>query len=144
VDAQPPRERYARNSVTSATVPGYTSSTDVVVEDACQFASSRLVYHANRVKQETALALLAKTATRDAAKPARRDQRQLSLEAQLEQTGQLNMAATTPPTHEQAEWREQLARVRQLSARRQRFAWLQAAGLSYDEIASRQLDYPHG
>ena len=73
---------------------------------------------------------------REAIKLARRDQRELSLEAKLEETGELNVPATTPGPHEQAEWREQLELLRRLPARQQLFLWLHTAGLSYEEIAA--------
>jgi len=115
---------------------GQWSLTSTSIEDACQFAWSRLVRHAHRVEQDTALSWLATTAVREAIKLARRDQRELSLEAKLEETGELNVPATTPGPHEQAEWREQLELLRRLPARQQLFLWLHTAGLSYEEIAA--------
>jgi DNA-directed RNA polymerase specialized sigma24 family protein len=52
-----------------------------VIEDACQFAWSRLVCHAHRVEHGTALTWLARTAVHEALKLTRREQRELSLEA---------------------------------------------------------------
>ena len=108
----------------------------VVIEDACQFAWSRLVDHAARIDQETVLPWLARTAVREAVKLAWRDRRELSLESQLEEAGELNVPALTPSPHEQVEWHEQLAQVRRLPIRQQRVLWLRAAGLSRREIAA--------
>jgi len=99
-----------------------------VIEDACQFAWYRLVQHAHRVEQDTALSWLATTAVSEAIKLAHRDQRELSLEAKLADAGELNVPATTPGPHEQAEWREQLELLRRLPTRQQRFLWLQPPG----------------
>lgn len=118
------------------TVAKQVHAPSVVIEDACQFAWSRLVSHANRIEPETALAWLAKTAVHEAVKLARRDQRELSLDARLEQTGELNIAATAPSPQERLEWREQLGLVGRLPERQQRLLWLRAAGLGYDEIAA--------
>jgi hypothetical protein len=50
-----------------------------------------------------------------------REQRELLLEAQVEQTSELLVPAWTPSPHEHAEWREQLELLRRLPARQQRF-----------------------
>ena len=55
-----------------------------MIEDACQFAWSRLLHHSDRVHRETALAWLATTAVREAFRLLRRDRRELSLDAELE------------------------------------------------------------
>jgi RNA polymerase sigma factor (sigma-70 family) len=108
-----------------------------VIEDACQFAWYRLVCHAHRVEQDTALAWLARTAVREAIKLARRGQRERSLEAEVERGGELHVPAESPTPHEQAEMREQLALVRRLPERQQRLLWMKAVGLSYEEIANQ-------
>src|SRR5919108_2418020 len=58
---------------------------DVVIEDACQFAWSRLLHHRHRVHRETVLSWLARTAVHEALKLLRRDRREFSLEAAVEQ-----------------------------------------------------------
>src|SRR5438445_11460935 len=57
------------------TVRQVVRCSDAVVEDACQFAWSRLVYHRSRVYRETAFGWLATTAIREAFKLARRNPR---------------------------------------------------------------------
>lgn len=108
------------------------------IEDACQFAWSRLVCHAQRIEQDGALAWLATTAVHEGLKAARRSRRELSLDQQIERHGELNVPAHSPSPEERAEWHEQLELLRRLPARQQRFLWLHGAGLSYAEIAASQ------
>lgn len=112
---------------------------EAVIDDACQFAWYRLVRHANRIERRGALSWLAKTAVHEAVKLARRDQRELSLEARADDDGELNIASAMSGPHEQAEWRERLAEVGQLPLRQQRFLWWFAAGYSYEEIAGQEV-----
>jgi DNA-directed RNA polymerase specialized sigma24 family protein len=111
-------------------------SPDGVVEDACQFAWSRLVDNADRMRDETALAWLAQTAIREARRLSRRGARELSLEAALDQG--LDPVARGPEPWELVAQRELLERVRELSRRPQRFVWLQALGFSHDEMATHE------
>jgi DNA-directed RNA polymerase specialized sigma24 family protein len=110
----------------------------VVVEDACQFAWSRLVLHAARIDHDTVLQWLARTALREAVKLDRRDQRELSLEAEIQRGEQQEPASAAPGPLEQVEVGETLALVRRLRPRQQRYLMLQAAGYSYEEIMSRE------
>jgi RNA polymerase sigma factor (sigma-70 family) len=106
-------------------------ASDVVVEDACQFAWSRLMLHADRVRPESTLTWLTRTAIREAIKLIRRDDRELSLEASA-------LSAPTdlrPLPEEHAEQLERLALVGRLPERQQRMLWLHALGLSYEEIS---------
>lgn len=109
-----------------------------VIEDACQVAWYRLLNRAHRVDQDAALSWLATTAVHEALKLARREEREVSLEARMEETGELNMPAKSPSPHEYAEWHEQLALVRRLPIRQRRFLLLQAVGHSYTEIACEE------
>jgi RNA polymerase sigma factor (sigma-70 family) len=102
---------------------------DAVIEDACQFAWSRLLHHRHRVQRETVLGWLVRTAVHEALKLLRRDRRELSLEVAAEEA----MPAT--PVH-LIECRERLAEVSRLPVRQQRAVWLHALGLNYTEIAS--------
>jgi RNA polymerase sigma factor (sigma-70 family) len=110
---------------------------DVVVEDACQFAWSRLVDHRHRVHRETVMGWLARTAVHEALKVLRRDRRELSLEAVSEQAAPA-MARYFPATDVLAEKRERLGEIRRLPERQQRVLWLHALGWSYAEIAARE------
>jgi RNA polymerase sigma factor (sigma-70 family) len=110
---------------------------DAVIEDACQFAWSRLVRHAHRVRRESALSWLAKTATHEALKLIRREDRELS----LDDAGALEpwmLHSRTLGPHELAEHRERLAVVAALPDRQRRMVWLRAAGLSYNDISARE------
>lgn len=108
---------------------------DALIEDACQFAWSRLVHHSARVRPECALAWLSRTAVHEAFKLIRRDRRELSLDAALEQVGETVLRTAAPDTGELIERRERLAAIRDLPERQQRLLWLHCLGLSYTEIA---------
>jgi RNA polymerase sigma factor (sigma-70 family) len=108
---------------------------DVVIEDACQFAWSRLVHHAHCVQRECALAWLAQTARREAVKLVRRDGRDVSLEAVSEDSGPAFPAVRQPGPDELFEQRQRLEVVGSLPPRQQRVLWLHAIGLSYAEIS---------
>jgi RNA polymerase sigma factor (sigma-70 family) len=110
-------------------------ASDAVIQDACQVAWCRLLHHGDRVCRETVMAWLARTAVHEAFRLARRDRRDLSLNAALE-GGEEPAWATAPGTPEQQlEHRERIAQLRQLPERQQRVVWLQAFGLSYIEMA---------
>ena len=104
---------------------------DVVIEDACQVAWSRLLHHRHRVYRETVLTWLARTAVHEALKLLRPHRRELSLEAVADE------ASPATPV-ELFERRERLAELTRLSERQQRVLWLHAAGLSYAEIARHE------
>jgi RNA polymerase sigma factor (sigma-70 family) len=106
---------------------------DVVIEDACQFAWSRLVHHRHRVRRETVMSWLARTAVHEAFKLVRRDGRELPLEAVADAS-----AARTLSLHQLIERRERLDELRGLPERQQRIVWLHALGFSYAEIACRE------
>lgn len=116
-------------------VRGAVQAPDSLVEEACQFAWARLVQHQARVGRETAQAWLVKTALREAFKLAGRGRRELSLDADLDQDREI--AALAPGPAAVCEQREQLRAMRTLSLRQQRLLWLNALGLSYEEIAVR-------
>jgi RNA polymerase sigma factor (sigma-70 family) len=107
-----------------------------VVEDACQFAWSRLADHAARIRRESALAWLATTATREARRLASRDCRELSLDADDGSP----MPALAPGPYEVVERRERLDCIALLPERQQRLLWLHALGLSYAEMAAHTGD----
>jgi RNA polymerase sigma factor (sigma-70 family) len=104
---------------------------DVVIEDACQIAWSRLLRHHERVQRDTVMSWLLRTAVREALKLSRRHHRELPLEATTEQS--------MPPAHatpvQLIECRERLAELGRLPERQQRAVWLHAFGLNYGEIA---------
>ena len=104
---------------------------DVVIEDACQFAWSRLLHHHDRVHRETVMSWLVRTAVHEALKLLRRGRRELSLETTAEEE-----MPWTPATPVQiTECRERLAELGRLPERQQRAVWLHALGLNYAEIA---------
>ncbi|MDQ6819295.1 MAG: sigma-70 family RNA polymerase sigma factor [Actinomycetota bacterium] len=109
-----------------------------VIEEACQFAWSRLAYHRDRVRRDAALTWLAKTAIHEAFKLIRRDARELSLDATLEEAGEPPCRTSGSTPQALAEQRERLAGVRRLPERQQRLVWLHALGLSYAEMAAHE------
>jgi RNA polymerase sigma factor (sigma-70 family) len=108
---------------------------DALIEDACQFAWSRLLHHRHRVHRETVVSWLARTAVHEAFKLLRRDARELSLEIVAEDAAGPTPAPSCRSPHELAECRERLAGIGRLPERQQRILWLHALGLSYAEIA---------
>lgn len=109
---------------------------DAVIEDACQFAWSRLASHAGRVRSDLALSWLAKTAVHEAMKLLRRGRRELSLELAVEETPGVLATATSAGPEELFEYRERLDSIGTLPERQQQMLWLQGIGFSYDDIAA--------
>ena len=106
-----------------------------VIQDACQFAWSSLVHHRGHVRRETVLGWLVTTAVREALRLRRRSDREVSLEAMLEEGGDLDAPRGRRSIEELVEARERLKLVSSLAPRQQRVLWLHALGLSYAEIA---------
>jgi RNA polymerase sigma factor (sigma-70 family) len=106
---------------------------DVVIEDACQIAWSRLLHDPHRVHRETAMSWLVSTATHEALRLLRRARRELSLEAA---DHALWRSEATPA--EVIECRARLAELGRLPERQQRAVWLHGVGLSYAEIARHE------
>ncbi len=117
-------------------VRGDVNAPEAVIEDACQYAWSRLLCHAHRVRQEAVLSWLARTAIHEAFKLVHRDRRELSLDGGAEEDCLgARLVAPVPGPEEIVEYRLRLELVADLSARQQRMLWLHALGLSYQEIA---------
>ncbi|MDQ6779286.1 MAG: sigma-70 family RNA polymerase sigma factor [Actinomycetota bacterium] len=113
---------------------------ETVIEDACQVAWSQLLRYSEQVRRDTVLSWLATTAVREALKQLRRDRREVSLDAELERSGELPGASGAPGPAEVVELRDRLGEVRRLPERQQRLVWMHAAGLTYVEIADRTGD----
>jgi RNA polymerase sigma factor (sigma-70 family) len=107
-----------------------------LIEDACQFAWSRLVHHRLRVRRRTAQAWLVRTAVHEALKLLRRQGRDVSLDGLVERAGEIAPGAAPPALDELVAHRARLDGIRALPVRQQRLLWLQALGLSYEEMAS--------
>jgi DNA-directed RNA polymerase specialized sigma24 family protein len=119
-------------------VRGGVDAPQPVIEDACQFAWSRLVFHAHRIQQETVLPWLVTTAVHHALKLVGREGRELSLENMLERAPEPLERLAAPGPDELLEHREHLEDIRLLPQRQQRLVWLQVLGLSYEEMAARE------
>jgi RNA polymerase sigma factor (sigma-70 family) len=108
-----------------------------LVEDACQLAWSRLLAHRGRVRRDTAMSWLVRTAVHEAFRQMRRAAREQSLEALTEAAGEPPVARTPDLLHELVEQRARLAAIRILPERQQRLVWLQGLGLTYTEMAGQ-------
>ena len=108
-------------------VQGDARAPEEVVEDACQHAWASVLSHRERVEEPAAFTWLARTAVHEAWRLTAQEPAD-ELEA-----GLMIASASSPP--EIVELRERLAEMRRLPSRQQRLLWLQAAGLSYAEMA---------
>ncbi len=142
-----PWPRWNASSATSVTstgrcqgrceriVRGDVRAPEPVIEEACQFAWSRLVYHQHRVHRETALGWLAQdrepggdqAAFGAAAVSCRSIPRRPPRAAPR--------LMVDPGPAELVERRARLATLATLPLRQQRLLWLRGLGLSYEEIA---------
>jgi RNA polymerase sigma factor (sigma-70 family) len=116
-------------------VRGDVRAPEVVIEDACQFAWGRLVCNFPRVQRDRALSWLVTTAVREAVRLVRRDNRDVTLDAGAELGEEVACRSPAAACEDLIEQRERLRLIRQLPERQQRLLWLQALGMSYDEIA---------
>lgn len=119
-------------------VRGGVIAPDQVVEDACQFAWSRLMHHRERVQRDKALSWLVATALHEALKLVERADRDLSLETELARGTQIGACRSDRTPQALIEERERLRALASLPTRQQRILWLYGVGLSYEEIARRQ------
>lgn len=106
---------------------------EVIVEDACQAAWSRLLDYRDDVDAGGAVAWVARTAIREAMRSVRVGSCTCSLES----------AAESPVLHvagpdERLELRQRLGLLTVLPVRQQRLMWLRGLGLSYREMAVRE------
>jgi RNA polymerase sigma factor (sigma-70 family) len=108
---------------------------DAVIEDACQCAWSRLAGHVGRVRTDSVLPWLARTAVREALRLLRRESRELSLELASGDAPRLALVSRAPGADELVEQRERLDSIRSLPERQRRMLWLAGIGLSYADIA---------
>ena len=108
-----------------------------LVEDACQLAWMRLFQCRARVRRDTAIAWLVRTAMREAVKLMHRDGRELSLDALADEAGDRPAPATPALLEELVEQRARLESIRILPERQQRLVWLHGLGLTYTEMAGQ-------
>ncbi|MFL5859655.1 MAG: RNA polymerase sigma factor [Solirubrobacteraceae bacterium] len=129
---------YAR---TAGLVRGHVrtgvAAPEAVIDDACQFAWSRLLHHRDGVSGDRAVAWLVTTALHEAYKLIRRAQRDVSLEGLAEETGDLHLGRGAPSPEEIVEPRLRLEVLDVLPERQQRLIWLQGLGFDYREMATR-------
>jgi RNA polymerase sigma factor (sigma-70 family) len=108
---------------------------EAVIEDACQTAWVRLILHARDVNPDSAQGWLTVTALRAALELTRRERREASLDERLEQGETAEPVHNHPGPEELCQTRARLGALARLPRRQARMLWLQAAGLSYREIA---------
>lgn len=107
-----------------------------LLEEACQTAWTWLVAERDSLTPGTELGWLATTATREALRLVRRQRRELSLEQEQDDEGELLELVFEPGPERVVEMRERLAEVRQLPPRQQRLVMLQGFGYRYSEISA--------
>ena len=109
---------------------------DAVIDDACQVAWGRLLRRWGSVRSEAAFPWLVRTASRAALRSMQRSARELSLDQLCDCGREPAPSALLPaPPDEIAALRARLDELRALPERQQLFIWLQALGLTYDEMA---------
>ncbi len=108
-----------------------------LLEDACQLAWARLCQCRARVRRDTAIPWVVRTAMREAMKQQRREGRELSLDALAAEAGDRPAPTTPALLDELVEQRALLQSIRILPERQQRLVWLQGLGLTYAEIAGQ-------
>ncbi|MFL5864112.1 MAG: RNA polymerase sigma factor [Solirubrobacteraceae bacterium] len=113
------------------------AASEAVIDDACQFAWSRLLHHRDRVSGDRVVAWLVTTALHEAYKLTRRAQREVSLEGLAAETGDLHLGRGAPSPPEIVEPRLRLEVLDALPERQRRLIWLQGLGFDYGEMATR-------
>ncbi len=132
--ADPVTELYAVHATRLRRIVGSgIRAQEAVIDDACQAAWSRLIPRAGTVRPEATLSWLVTTASREAVKLVRREEREVSLDALIECDAPLPEAPELDAT---VAVRERLGAVRRLPARQQQLVWLAGLGLSYKEMAA--------
>jgi RNA polymerase sigma factor (sigma-70 family) len=111
-------------------------ASSTVLEEACQAAWAWLVAARDSLTPGTELGWLATSATREALRLVRTQRRELSLEQEQEEEGELLELVLAPGPERVVEVRERLAEVRRLPLRQQRLVMLQGFGYRYSEISA--------
>lgn len=119
-------------------VGGAVEAPDPLIEDACQFAWTRLLDQDDHPQLDNAAGWLITTALHEALKLTRRSRRDASLDTLVEQGGDFACPTADRSPHGLAERRERLRALSSLPPRQQQLLWLYGLGLTYAEIARRQ------
>ena len=127
VEFQPRLERMVRGCV-RAPAP--------VLEDACQAAWMALIGNRERVDLARAPGWLVQTAVHEALRLMWLEDREDSLECELEGRAGLPDLATDPGPEDRVMGWQRVDSLTRLPVRQQRLIWLRALGLSYEEMAS--------
>ena len=130
-------ELYARSAgLVRGQVCSEVTASDAVIDDACQFAWTRLLHHRHRVGRDRAVSWVLATALHEVFKLVRRDSHDLSLEELMEETGDLRLNRAAPAPEEAVGARLRLELLRELPERQERLIWLRGLGFSYPEMAT--------
>jgi RNA polymerase sigma factor (sigma-70 family) len=113
-------------------------TSEVVIEDACQAAWTRLVHHRQRIPEEAARGWLTRTAVHEALKLCRRELREAPAEAGVDDRCKEAARPGAPGPQQLMEQRQRLLFLTCLPQRQQRLVWLRALGFSYQEMAARE------
>lgn len=119
-------------------VRGCVRAPEAVIEDACQFAWSRLLRRSDLAEPESAAGWLVTTAMHEALRSVRRASLEASLDTLVEHGVEFVSPRCDRSPEPAAERRERLRTLAALSERQQRLLWLYGLGLTYEEIARRQ------
>lgn len=111
-------------------------ASSTLLEEACQTAWAWLVAERDSLTPGTELGWLATSATREALRLVRTQRREVSLEQEQEEGGELLELVLAPGPERVIELRERLAEVRRLPLRQQRLVMLQGFGYRYSEISA--------
>jgi DNA-directed RNA polymerase specialized sigma24 family protein len=117
-------------------VLGNVQASPGLMEEACQAAWAELIACRDQLMPGTELCWLATAATREALLLIRAQRRDLSLEEECRQGGEVIELAVTRTPDSVVELRERLAEVRQLPQRQHRMVMLHGFGYEYREIAA--------
>lgn len=119
-------------------VRGGVHASDVVIEDACQAAWTRLVLHRHRITEQAARGWLTRTAVHEAVKLSRREVREPPSTPDDEHPPLAWLHPARPEPQQLLEQRQRLDSLRALSYRQQRLVWLGAIGVNRDEMARHE------
>jgi DNA-directed RNA polymerase specialized sigma24 family protein len=107
-----------------------------VIEDACQMAWVALIGCRERIDLSSAPGWLVQTAVHEALRLMRVEDREDSLDHELEEHPELPCLGVDPGPEHRAMGRQRVEGLTVLPVRQQRLVWLRALGLSLEEMAS--------
>jgi DNA-directed RNA polymerase specialized sigma24 family protein len=119
-------------------VGGCVRAPGALIEDACQVAWLSLIAYRERIDLGRAPGWLVQTAMHEALRLVALEDREDSLEEELEEHVELAVMGTDPGPEVRVMGWQRVFSLTALPVRQQRLVWLRALGLSYEEIASHE------